>query len=210
MTTGRTALVDGLDRREKILAAAEYKFAVDGYHGTTMRGIAAEADVQLSLLVYHFKTKLDLYREIFVRRQYVNEARIKALDAIGDLSAEGALEAIVSAFADPVLALHTDPRGLWFARLALREASDPSSHERGIIQEFFDPMGRTFIAALEEAVPGRPSNFYPRAYLFAVAVLTQSSLDIRIQDLSPSVDVEANYALIRQFIKAGWAIPWTP
>jgi len=193
-----------LDRREKILWAAEFQFALNGYHGTTLRGIAEEADVKLSLLMYHFKAKLDLYREIFARRQYVNVSRVTALEAIADLSAPTALDEIVAAFANPVLELHENPRDLWFARLVLREASDPSSHERGILQEFFDPMAGKFIDALRRAVPGRSEEFYPWAYLFAVGALTQSSFDVRIRDLAPAVDVDAKYRLLRGFIRAGW------
>lgn len=205
MSTRPERQAEELGRREKILRAAEFKFALDGYHGTTLRGVANEADVQLSLLVYHFKTKMGLYREIFARRQYINEARIGALRAIADLGSPTALDAIVAAFADPVLKLHEVEEDLWFARLVLREASDPSSHERGILQEFFDPLGREFIAALKSAVPGRSAEFYPWAYLFAVGVLTQSSFDVRIQDLDASADPSAKYGLIRTFIKAGWA-----
>ncbi|MDT7567415.1 MAG: hypothetical protein QOG76_6039, partial [Pseudonocardiales bacterium] len=112
-------------RREAILRAAEKIFAREGYHGTTMRDIAAEANTTLALIVYHFGTKLALYTAIFESRQYVNVERMARLAAIEDLHAEDALEQIVSALADPVLALHTDPDGVWYARLVLREAADP-------------------------------------------------------------------------------------
>src|SRR5882724_12970453 len=112
-------------RRAAILRAAEKVFAREGYDGATMRQIAAEADAKLSLVVYHFTSKLGLYVAIFESRQYVNEERLARLAAIADLRAEDAVAQIVHAFADPVLALHDDPDDIWFARLVMREASDP-------------------------------------------------------------------------------------
>jgi AcrR family transcriptional regulator len=185
-----------------ILAAAEKVFAQDGYHGTTMRRIAAEADVKLSLVVYHFTSKLELFVAIFEHRQYVNEERLAQLRAIPDLAATDAVEQLVHAFVDPVLALHDDPDDIWFARLVLREASDPSSQQRPVISELFDPMAREFIKALREALPGKPDGFHHWAYLFSVGALTQSSFDARVKNLTDTPDLESKAPLLRSYIIA--------
>jgi AcrR family transcriptional regulator len=184
-------------RRAAILRAAE-----KGYHGTTMRQIAAEADVQLSLVVYHFTSKLGLYTAIFENRQYINDDRLVRLAAIPDLQAEDALEQIVRAFADPVLVLHDDPDDIWFARLVLREAADPSSQQRPIIGELFDAMAREFIKALREALPGKRDGFYHWAYLFSVGALTQSSFDTRVRNLTDKVYTEQKHDILRSYIIA--------
>ncbi|MDT7693982.1 MAG: hypothetical protein QOI75_3349 [Pseudonocardiales bacterium] len=189
-------------RREAILRAAEKIFAREGYHGTTMRDIAAEANTTLALIVYHFGTKLALYTAIFESRQYVNVERMARLAAIEDLHAEDALEQIVSALADPVLALHTDPDGIWYARLVLREAADPSSQDRPIISNLFDPMARQFIEALRVALPGKPAGFHHWAYLFSVGALTQSSFDARVKNLTDTPDLESKAPLLRSYIIA--------
>ncbi|MDT7684392.1 MAG: hypothetical protein QOG57_4702, partial [Pseudonocardiales bacterium] len=80
-----TARVPGPDRRNRILDAAERVFAEEGYHGTTLREIAKVADVKLSLIGYHFESKLALYTAVFVRRQHVNEERLRRLEAIENL-----------------------------------------------------------------------------------------------------------------------------
>ncbi|AKS34296.1 TetR/AcrR family transcriptional regulator [Mycolicibacterium goodii] len=193
-------------RKLQILQAAERVFAQEGYHGTTMRKIAEVADVKLSLIVYHFDTKLKLYRAIFLRRQYVNDQRLELLRNI-DTHNEQAMIQLVSAFADPVLALHRNPEDLWFARLVLREASDPSSQQRGIIHELFDPMAQEFIGAMSQINPGREPGFYRWAYLFAVGALTSSSFDVRAHDLGEPDDVadlNAKAELLKRFILAGW------
>ncbi len=175
-------------RAEEILRAAESIFAEKGYHAATMREVAHAAGVGLSLVVYHFKAKDGLYRAIFESRQYVNDDRVARLAAVTDTTAPDALERVVAAFVDPVLALHDDPNDVCFARLVLREAADPSSQDRSVISDLFDPMARAFIAKLEEVLPGHPTGFHAWAYLFSVGALTQSAFDARIRNLaSPEV-----------------------
>ncbi|MGW8374751.1 TetR/AcrR family transcriptional regulator [Streptomyces sp. ODS28] len=189
-------------RRQAILRAAERLFAREGYHGATMRQIAEEAGCKLSLVVYHFTSKLGLYSAIFEERRYVNDERLARLKAIPDLRAEDALEQIVSAFTDPVLALHDDPELIWFARLMLREASDPSSRERPVTREHFDPLGRRFIEALETALPDKPAGFHHWAYLYSVGALTQSAFDTRIGDIADELGYERKHDLLRAYITA--------
>jgi AcrR family transcriptional regulator len=189
------------ERAAEILRAAEQLFAQKGYHATTMREVAAAAGVGLSLLVYHFKNKDSLYYAIFENRQYINEERLKRLESI-DLSGPAALEAIVDAFIEPVLALHESPDDIWYARLVLREASDPSSQERPVISTLFDPMARAFIAALEKTLPGKRPDFYHWAYLFSVGALTQSSFDGRISNLAPVPAFDRKKEVLRSYIIA--------
>lgn len=190
-----------LERRERILDAAERVFAESGYHGTTLRQVAAAGGVQLSLLGYHFPSKLALYVAVFARRQHVNEERLRLLREIDDLGAPDALDRIVAAFMDPVVALAED--GAWYRRLVLREAADPSSMQRPVIRELFDPMAREFIAALRAALPGKPAGFYEWSYLFAVGALTQSAFDDRIGNLTDTPPPPPT-ELLRRFITAGW------
>lgn len=190
------------DRRERILDAAERAFAQEGYSGTTMRQIAAAAEVKLSLLSYHFPSKLALYTAVFERRQHVNEQRQQLLEAIEDLTAPDALDRIVAAFMDPVAALGEDRS--WYRRLVLREAADPSSMQRPIIREMFDPMARRFIAALRTARPGRPPGWYEWCYLFAVGALTQSAFGERVAHLADEPPVTPNTDLLRAFVTAAW------
>lgn len=189
-------------RAAGILRAAERTFAQKGYHATTMREVAAAAGVGLSLVVYHFTNKESLYYAVFENRQYVNDNRRERLLAIPDLTSADALDAIVEAFVGPVLALHDHPDDIWFARLVLREAADPSSQDRLIIATLFDPMARDFIGALEVALPGKEPGFYYWAYLFSVGALTQTSFDSRIKNLTSHPRFEQKNELLRAYITA--------
>lgn len=53
--------------RERILHAAVHLFCQNGYHGTSMRDIAREAQCSLPMMYYYFTNKRDLYEEIAVR-----------------------------------------------------------------------------------------------------------------------------------------------
>jgi AcrR family transcriptional regulator len=191
-----------VDRRNRILDAAERVFAEDGYHGTTLRTIARHADVKLSLVGYHFESKLALYVAVFERRQHVNEERLQLLDAIEDLTAPDAMDRIVAAFIDPVVALREE--GNWYRRLVLRESADPSSQGRPVVHELFDPMARRFIDAIRVARPGKPAGFYEWTYLFAVGALTQSVFDDRLARLTTEPPPESNVEFLRAFITAAW------
>jgi TetR/AcrR family transcriptional regulator len=52
------------DGRSRILAAALDIFAITGFEGSSLRQIAQHAGVQHQLLVYHFKTKDALWRQV--------------------------------------------------------------------------------------------------------------------------------------------------
>lgn len=192
------------ERARTLLRAAEKVFAVEGYHGATMRQLAEAASVGVSLLVYHFETKERLYYQVFAHRQDINEQRRARLRAVTSLDRPEALDEIVAAFIDPVLALHDDPEDIWFARLVLREAADPSSQHRNVLSELFDPMAREFIDALRRVLPDKPQGFHEWAYLFSVGALTQSSFDTRIDNLAtaPSTREDKN-AFLRSYITAG-------
>ncbi len=49
--------------RDTVLAAAKQRFAEDGYEKTTLRGIARDAHVDPSMVLYLFGSKADLFRE---------------------------------------------------------------------------------------------------------------------------------------------------
>jgi TetR/AcrR family transcriptional regulator len=62
MNASKTANI--LDGRSRILAAALPVFATSGFEGSSLRQIAQHAGVQHQLVVYHFKTKDALWREV--------------------------------------------------------------------------------------------------------------------------------------------------
>lgn len=190
-------------KRDVVLQAAEQVFADKGYDRATMRNIADAADVGLPLVTYHFETKLNLYRSIFDKYQYWNEARREALRVV-NLASDDALEQIVDAFL--LVGRHdlADTRTANYLRLVLREASDPHGPERLIIQKLFDPMAREFISALETVIPGKPEGFHRWAYLFAVGAYTSTNVGEREEALADGAsNTRDRLKFLHAFICAG-------
>lgn len=190
-------------KRDDILRAAEKVFADKGFDRATMRNVADEAGVGLPLVVYHFDTKLNLYRSIFEEHQHWNEARRQALRRV-DLTAADALEQAISAF---LLVGNHDPRDIRtrdYLQLVLREASDSHAPERHIIEDLFDPMAREFISALERILPNKPAEFHRWAYLFAVGAFTSTNVGDRGKALgTDNSDSQHRLTYLHSFICAG-------
>ncbi|WP_281449476.1 TetR/AcrR family transcriptional regulator [Paenarthrobacter nitroguajacolicus] len=198
---GNTA---GTRRREQILDVAVGMFADRGFESTTMRAVAEEIGTTAPLVIYHFATKLELYRAVFARYQHLNEERRRQVLAV-DPSASDAVERIVDAFLMPTLKAQETADGKLFARLVLREASDPSAHDRGILAEYFDPMARDFIAVMRKALPDKPQGFHEWAYMFGVGALTGTALPQRIASLSDVTNInDFRYDYLRTVLIAGW------
>jgi AcrR family transcriptional regulator len=71
--TESTSIPDKMNNltAKKILQAATRVFALKGYHGTSIRHIAQEAEISIATLYYYAKNKDDLYRQVF--EQVYNE-----------------------------------------------------------------------------------------------------------------------------------------
>ncbi len=63
-----TTLTKGEQTREQILDAALSLFLQQGYNGTSMRQIAAEAGIALGGIYNHFPNKEELFRQVFFRQ----------------------------------------------------------------------------------------------------------------------------------------------
>jgi len=131
----------------RLVAAASELFAGRGFHGTTVRDIAARAGVNVAAGNYHYGSKKALYLEVF-RAQF---AEIRALLARrGAAKAPAELEVLsrpelrrlfgvrVRAMLDlligPPLSLH--------GALMQREMMDPSEALPVIVGEFIQPLMR--------------------------------------------------------------------
>lgn len=201
------------DRREatcaKILYAAERMFGAWGYDGVSVRKIACEADVELSLLLYHFKSKDELYRAVFEKSaRAILERRHEALAAVLATEAPTCRD-VLMALCDSWLSLAAD--GLIhltqvFERTMLRHADS----QIAIIKEFVDPGSSLFIDALARAAPNASIDDIHRCYhLFAGALVHVMIDQARIERLSGAdvADTRKMMALMADLISARLAGP---
>lgn len=104
------------DRRTQILEAAFEEFAAKGYHGATMKGIAAAAGLRSPALIYwYFPHKEGLFGEVLGSRLPVLRA-VEHLESLMELPPDKVLMRIGRAF------LASDQSNAQALRLAVGEA----------------------------------------------------------------------------------------
>ena len=87
------------DRREDILRASLNLFAEKGFHGTSMRDIAREADITEGLIYHYFASKRDLFRAIIEEHSFLPLLRTLP-DIAGQLDLRALLIVLARGFFD--------------------------------------------------------------------------------------------------------------
>lgn len=196
------------DRRLAILLAAEKLFATHGYHGVSIRDIAQEARVPLALVGYHYGAKHELYHAIFESWQgSIEQRRQRLRAAMSAAGAADALERVLDAFIAPVVDLHADPAGRWFARMAARDLAAPTPESDRAAREFFDPMAHHFIDAVQALYPRRTRGEVAWCYQFMLGAMLHFLSDVRVQRLSRGENKPADPArkdTLLVFVAAGF------
>jgi AcrR family transcriptional regulator len=133
---GRGRRPGGPDTRGEILEAARRSFADKGFSGTTIRAVAAAADVDPALVHHYFGAKDDLFLaalEIPVDpRQLVPTVFEAGLEGAG----ERLLRLLLSVWDDP----HTRLPLIALVRSALTQETPESLLQQGILRMVLAPM----------------------------------------------------------------------
>jgi AcrR family transcriptional regulator len=147
------------DTREAVLAAARAQFAERGYGGTTLRGVAAAAGVDVALVSYFFGRKAQLFAAALALP--VNPA--DALDAVVAEGVDGLGERLLRR----MLTVWDDPVGGGPLLSVVRSA--PSHDESAaLLREFVE---RELISRLARAIDAPPAQARLRAAAVASQVL---------------------------------------
>lgn len=172
----------GGDSREAILTAARARFAALGYRGTTLRAIAADADVDVSLIAHYFTSKENLLAASMSLPVDIHTVLGSVIPGPLDELAERMLRAFLTTWDD-----HREA----FAAL-LRSVTDGSLEHPPAL----DLIREVPVAALRRTLPGPDADL--RADL-AAAVISGLALQryvVRLDPLTdaPIDDVVARYA----------------
>ncbi len=120
---GRKPRSDGVQARERILAAALRLFAERGYASTSVRELAQAADANVAAIAYYFGDKAGLYRAaLYEPLQGAADAELLPFDAPG----LALREALARFLRNCLLPLGDGPAALLSVRLRLREAFEPT------------------------------------------------------------------------------------
>ncbi len=142
--------------KERLLDAAEVLFAHQGYEAVSIREIAAEADVNLAAINYHFQGKENLYVEVL--RRCLAPKREKLLAAIAAVEVatddKPKLEMLIRAFVGTHIedAL-SSPHGLLGLHLMSREMSEPRHGAYVLVKELIGPVRESFMAHIRILLP---------------------------------------------------------
>ena len=119
---------DGADTRGAVLDAARARFAAHGYDGTKLRDIAADADVDVALVSYHFGSKDQLFAAAMALD--VNPARL-----VEELTRDG-VDGLGERLVGRLLELLDGDRGTPF--LGLVRSAATNEQAAGLLREFVE------------------------------------------------------------------------
>ena len=197
--------------KERILVAAEQRFARHGFYVVSLREITQAARVDVALVGYHFGGKRELFTAVFERRAaLLNRERLELLEAVRRAALPGApsLEAIVNAFTQPLLERAARGGAGWKSYFALIAYVDNSPEFGPMMTRHFDPLVGRFIAVLREALPRCPPREIYWGYQFLTGALTLTFAgNGRIDELSGGLcraaDLDSVHERLAPYVAAG-------
>jgi AcrR family transcriptional regulator len=204
------------DTRDRILDTAERLFADEGYSGTSLRTIIAEAQVNLAAVHYYFRSKEALLEAVFLRRaEPANQERMAMLERFereaGDQPLE--LEKVIEAFVVPAFRTAYNPArgGPVFQALMGRLYAEGDIVPR-IVATHFLPMLSRFASALARALPELPPDELFWRVHFAMGATAQALRGTRDWEVfgGPSrerVDSELIMQRLMAFLGAAFRAP---
>jgi AcrR family transcriptional regulator len=196
----------------RILDAAEQLFAEFGYHGVTLKDVAARVGVSSTLIHYHFKGKESIYEAVWARRAPLSarnrlEAMRRYAEEAGDnVTVEGALHAWI----DTDLNLQIDDAEQWasFGKIAA-QANSAAGWGAEKMTKYFNPVVLALIDLLKKAMPDCDEETNYWGYHLESGAMTHNMartgrLDELSHGLCSSSDFEAIKHYMATFMAAGF------
>ena len=197
---------------ERILDAAEQLFAEYGYHGVTLKDVAARVGVSSTLIHYHFNGKESIFEAVWTRRAPVSarnrlESMRRYAEEAGDrVTVEGALHAWI----DPDLNVQIDEADQWiaFGKIAA-QANSTGDWGAEKMTKFFNPVALALIDLLKKAMPDCDEETIFWGYHFVSGAMTHNMARTgRLDDLSHGLCSSDDFVSIRKhmakFMAAGF------
>jgi len=196
----------GLATRARIMRTSERLFALHGLDGVSLREITAEAEVDLALVNYHFKSKDGLYETIIARRaNIISRARERMLR---DCGPDPTIEQIVEAFIYPFFQRVRSRDVGWSHYAALIAQISFSRKYVDFQHEYLDPTAEVFVDAINRLSPTLDRQLLYWIYGFMTGSFAQILIGWeRIQRLSGSVggieEMDQAYLQLCRYTVAG-------
>lgn len=208
----------GRNTKEKILDAAERRFARLGFHAASLRSITGEAGVNLAAVNYHFGSKLALLEAVFERRLLpLNETRRFRLEAVRDAAKkEGrrpGVEEAMRSFIEPTLRFRDEGAGAReFIALVGRILSEPNETARNIFIQQMEPLFWLLFETLHEALPNLSKDLLFWRLRFAIGSMSHilrmtGKYPPLPKEIRSEEDTEVLTERMIAFVTAGMEVP---
>lgn len=190
----------------RILDAAEQLFAEFGYHGVTLKDVAARVGISSTLIHYHFKGKESIFEAVWARRAPLSvrnrlEAMRRYAEEAGDnVTVEGALHAWI----DTDLNSQIEDEEQWaaFGKIAA-QANSAAGWGAEKMTKYFNPVALALIDLLKKAMPDCDEEKIFWGYHFVSGAMTHNMARTgRLDELSHGLCSSADFVAIREHMAA--------
>ena len=198
-----------MQRKDAILVAANHHFAHHGFRGASLRDIARDAEVSLTLLNHHFGSKFQLLSAVIDSHRAMLDERASALLALmSQRPGKFTVRDLVQVWIRIGFETAAESDGEQFLRLMARVIDDPSEEAAQVVREKLDDAALVFIDALQQCYPTASRHAAASAYIYVSAALLKflvgSKRLFRLAKASPPVDAAAeDQARLTRFLVAG-------
>ena len=197
---------------ERILDAAEQLFAERGYHGVTLKDVAARVGVSSTLIHYHFSGKESIFEAVWARKAPISarnrlEAMRRYAAEVGDnVTVEGALHAWIDADLD----VQIDDADYWgaFGKISA-QANSAAGWGAEKMTKYFNPVVLALIDLLRKAMPDCDEETIFWGYHFVSGAMTHNmARPGRLDELSHGLCSSDDFVSIKRhmarFMAAGF------
>lgn len=152
------------DTKQKIIDAAQFLFAREGFKGTSLRTITNKAGVNLAAINYHFGSKEALLRAVLERNLIpLNKIRRERLEKVREYARSQGTRPSVSnlilAIVEPIFQFKdTSPDAKDYIALVGRAFYEPDGTVRKTILQLVWPLFELVVELFREALPETPEN----------------------------------------------------
>ena len=188
----------------RILDAAEQLFAEFGYHGVTLKDVAARVGVSSTLIHYHFKGKESIYEAVWARRAPLSarnrlEAMRNYAAEVGDnVTVEGALAAWINT--DLNVQIEDEEQWGAFGKIAA-QANSAAGWGAEKMTKYFNPVVLALIDLLKKAMPDCDEATIFWGYHFVSGAMTHNMARTgRLDELSHGLCSSSDFVSIRKYM----------
>ena len=200
---------------ERILLAAEELFSEHGFAATSIRAIAARANVALGQLHYYYPSKKELYTRMFLdRARPITDERTRLLVEAREMYPHRPIpiSVLVHGFVFPFLSRARQRDGSTIVQLHARLHTEPEEIASDVRGRAYDESTMAYVRAFVESLPNVPPEtvywritFLIGAYLYTL--LKTERINVISGGKCSSDDFESATHEIVTFLEAGLSAP---